>query len=80
MQARLTASGLDSADQRDTSCCYARQDKFWVEGTPDGAAWEVYTVLGDSPVFHDHDHGGPGCCGTAASGTGQPTAPGAKCC
>ncbi|MFQ5948239.1 MAG: hypothetical protein ACE5KX_05215, partial [Acidimicrobiia bacterium] len=25
------------------------QDKIWVQG-PDDARWEVYTVLGDSPV------------------------------
>ena len=36
MQARLTAAGLASADERDTTCCYARQDKFWVQGAPDG--------------------------------------------
>jgi len=25
-------------------CCYAVQDKVWVDD-PDGAPWEVYTVL-----------------------------------
>jgi catechol 2,3-dioxygenase-like lactoylglutathione lyase family enzyme len=33
-QARLAESGLASVDERDTTCCYARQDKFWVQGTP----------------------------------------------
>ncbi|CAN5712312.1 ArsI/CadI family heavy metal resistance metalloenzyme [soil metagenome] len=51
VQARLTGSGLGSTDERDTTCCYAAQDKFWVDETPDGEKWEVYTVLGDSPVF-----------------------------
>lgn len=49
-QTRLAAAGLASIDERDTTCCYARQDKFWVEGTPDGERWEVYTVLADAPV------------------------------
>ena len=31
-----------------TTCCYAVQDKVWVDG-PDGARWEVYTVLADAP-------------------------------
>ena len=50
-QARLAGTGLASSDERDTTCCYARQDKFWVEGAPDGEAWEIYTVLADSPTF-----------------------------
>jgi catechol 2,3-dioxygenase-like lactoylglutathione lyase family enzyme len=50
-QQRLAAAGLGSADERDVTCCYARQDKFWVEGSPDGERWEVYTVLADSPAF-----------------------------
>jgi hypothetical protein len=29
----------------------ARQDKFWVQGAPDGEWWEVYTVLDDSQTF-----------------------------
>ena len=51
-----------------------------VEGVPDGESWEVYTVLGDSQTFYDHDHSGPECCGADASQTGQPAESGAKCC
>lgn len=50
-QARLAAAGLASVDERDTTCCYARQDKFWVQGTPHGERWEIYTVKEDSPTF-----------------------------
>jgi len=28
-QTRLAATGLALADERDTTCCYAKQDKFW---------------------------------------------------
>ena len=38
-------------DERDTTCCYARQDKFWVQGAPGGERWEIYTVLEDSQTF-----------------------------
>src|SRR5215831_9819525 len=48
-QARLAEEGLAAVEERDTTCCYARQDKFWVKGAPDGERWEIYTVLGDSP-------------------------------
>jgi catechol 2,3-dioxygenase-like lactoylglutathione lyase family enzyme len=60
-QARLASAGLASVDERDTTCCYARQDKFWVQGTPDDEAWEVYTVLADSPTA-DGDCSGMACC------------------
>ncbi len=48
---RLAGHGLATSEQRDTTCCYATQDKFWVEGVPDGEPWEVYTVLADSETF-----------------------------
>ena len=46
---RVTERGLASFDEKDTTCCYARQDKFWVSD-PDGNRWEVYTVLEDVEV------------------------------
>jgi catechol 2,3-dioxygenase-like lactoylglutathione lyase family enzyme len=63
-QTRLAALGLASVEERGTTCCYAKQDKFWVEGTPDGERWEVYTVLADSPTFFSATDGEPECCGT----------------
>ena len=50
-QSRLAGAGLASVDERGTTCCYAKQDKFWVEGAPNGERWEIYTVLADSPSF-----------------------------
>ena len=45
-QERLTADGLRTAFESQTSCCYAVQDKVWVNG-PAGEPWEIYTVLAD---------------------------------
>jgi catechol 2,3-dioxygenase-like lactoylglutathione lyase family enzyme len=45
--ARLVGEGLDPDVQESTTCCYAVQDKAWVDD-PDGAPWEVYTVLADA--------------------------------
>lgn len=62
-QTRLAAAGMSSVDERGTTCCYAKQDKFWVEGSPDGERWEVYTVLADSPTFRaEGGEAGPECC------------------
>ena len=58
-QVRLAAAGLASVDERDTVCCYARQDKFWVEGAPNGEQWEIYTVLADAPAAPDQT---AACC------------------
>jgi len=44
---RLSDEGLAPDVQESTTCCYAVQDKAWVND-PDGAAWEVYTVLADA--------------------------------
>lgn len=47
-QRRLAGEGVDSVEESGT-CCFAEQDKIWVDG-PDGA-WEVYTVVADSGGF-----------------------------
>jgi catechol 2,3-dioxygenase-like lactoylglutathione lyase family enzyme len=45
---RLAAAGLPTRVEDGTTCCYALQDKVWVNG-PGGERWEVYTVLADAP-------------------------------
>jgi catechol 2,3-dioxygenase-like lactoylglutathione lyase family enzyme len=54
-QARLAGTGLAAVEEKDTTCCYARQDKFWVKGAPDGEQWEIYAVLEDSQTFWGQD-------------------------
>ena len=44
---RLTGEGLATATEDQVSCCFAVQDKVWVDG-PDGEPWEIYTVLADA--------------------------------
>lgn len=65
---RLSALGLFTEVQNDTTCCYARQDKVWVHG-PGQEPWEVYTVTGDSASYGaDPELTAAGCCtGTAAA-------------
>lgn len=63
--ARFAAAGLATKTEDDTSCCYARQDKVWVED-PDGNAWEVFVVKGDTEEM-----------GTGVSAVGTS---GAACC
>jgi catechol 2,3-dioxygenase-like lactoylglutathione lyase family enzyme len=67
-QARLAGDGLATATEENVTCCYARQDKVWVDD-PDGAPWEIYTVLGDSETpageLRSVDVCGAGACGMA---------------
>jgi catechol 2,3-dioxygenase-like lactoylglutathione lyase family enzyme len=39
--------GLITRDEMQTNCCYATQDKTWVND-PDGNEWEVFVVLKDN--------------------------------
>src|SRR3954471_1466572 len=80
-QSRLAAHGLATIDERSTTCCYAKQDKFWVEGTPNGERWEVYTVLADSATFSEPTAIGETCCGTEVTPGADPAAATpASCC
>ena len=69
---RLALEGLDTIESKGEACCYATQDKVWVHD-PDGAPWEVYTVLGDADTMTRI--AGPGetaeaaCCGETATAT-----------
>ncbi len=57
---RLSAEGLEPDVQESTTCCYALQDKAWVND-PDGAPWEIYTVLADAPQETDLGCSTEGC-------------------
>jgi len=68
-QRRLDTEGLDTATEEGVTCCYAVQDKVWVDD-PDGAPWEVYTVLADSDTPQQEqlrtvEVGGDGGCDCA---------------
>lgn len=54
LQERLAAAkaaGLVQREEIGTNCCYAKQDKFWVND-PDGVEWEVYYFHEDAE-FND---------------------------
>lgn len=82
-QARLAASGMATTTEENVTCCYAVQDKVWVDD-PDGAPWEIYTVIADA----DTDHGalrtadlcGPGACATNPEPTDPTAASVGHCC
>jgi len=76
---RLAEVGLASVEQRNTTCCYAKQNKFWVQGTPNGERWEIYTVLEDSQTFWGED-GGQGWAAVEATLDAGASASAIQCC
>jgi catechol 2,3-dioxygenase-like lactoylglutathione lyase family enzyme len=63
---RFKEAGLKTFTEENTECCYALQDKVWVED-PDGNAWEVFVVKGDAAVMDKQARAG-GCCTPSADG------------
>jgi catechol 2,3-dioxygenase-like lactoylglutathione lyase family enzyme len=59
---RLSAIGMAVDVEEGTTCCFAVQDKVWVDG-PDSSHWEIYTVLADASVA-DGLSGEGQCCTT----------------
>src|SRR6476619_798930 len=80
---RFKAAGLRTFTEENTSCCYALQDKVWVED-PDGNMWEVFVVKGEAAVMHDDAaKGAAACCAPgslAERGEPAPAPPKGKCC
>jgi len=80
-QARLAGEGLATAVEEQTSCCYAVQDKVWVDG-PGGEPWEIYTVLTDTEMpaclLGSAAPGEKACCATRPDLAGA--APGGNAC
>jgi catechol 2,3-dioxygenase-like lactoylglutathione lyase family enzyme len=81
-QARLAGEGMATATEENVTCCYAVQDKVWVND-PDGAPWEIYTVLGDSETPNGEPGATDACadgCATVEAPADQPDATVGQCC
>ena len=81
-QTRLAHAGLATAIEDGVACCYARQDKVWVDG-PSGEPWEIYTVLEDVEMPGGQlrtvdPETGATCCAVAEGDTAKAGA--ASCC
>lgn len=60
---RLSDQGLISVQRETSICCYANQDKFWVND-PSGYEWEIYVLLEDTEKKIDEKSG---CCATSSA-------------
>ncbi|HEU4407751.1 MAG TPA: ArsI/CadI family heavy metal resistance metalloenzyme [Polyangiaceae bacterium] len=81
---RFKSAGLKTTTEENTSCCYALQDKVWVED-PDGNAWEVFVVKGEAAVMGEgpvleKQAGGAACCVPKVAVEGEGGAKAGACC
>lgn len=54
LKTRARAADMALLDEGETSCCYARSDKYWLTD-PQGVAWEQFHTLDQIPVFSARD-------------------------
>jgi catechol 2,3-dioxygenase-like lactoylglutathione lyase family enzyme len=52
VQARLRQAGGNIIEQGQTSCCYAKSEKSWIDD-PAGIAWETFLTTGESTTYGD---------------------------
>jgi hypothetical protein len=50
--ARLHEAGGNVIEQGQTSCCYAKSEKSWIDD-PAGISWETFLTLGESTDYGD---------------------------
>lgn len=88
MQARLETASLPIEEQGNTTCCYAKSDKYW-SIDPQGVAWESFHTLDSTPTYGHTCQvadSSVSCCSPAAALVAPPKAektcsePGASCC
>jgi catechol 2,3-dioxygenase-like lactoylglutathione lyase family enzyme len=69
---RVKGAAVDLLEQKGTTCCYAKADKFWVRDA-DGMPWEMYTLLEDAQAETAADQ-------TLRQFLGQATGRAGACC
>ena len=52
IHARLRKAGGPVIEQGQTSCCYAKSEKTWIDD-PSGIAWETFLTTGESTDYGD---------------------------
>ena len=80
LRSQAQAASLALEDQGQTSCCYARSDKYWITD-PQGLAWEHFHTLGTIPIFgesHDTSVSQPATAACCAPST-KASAPTSSC-
>jgi catechol 2,3-dioxygenase-like lactoylglutathione lyase family enzyme len=80
--ARLRQAGGTVIEQGETSCCYAKSEKAWIDD-PSGISWETFHTTGESIDYGDgsgeneaRTTGAKACCVPSSA----PSSPASACC
>jgi catechol 2,3-dioxygenase-like lactoylglutathione lyase family enzyme len=76
---RFQGAGLKTRTEENTSCCYAVQDKVWVQD-PDGNEWEVFVVKADTDRMSDEPGASTCCAPSSNEAPAMGAKPGRGCC
>lgn len=85
IEAQIKQASQNVFEQKNTTCCYAAADKYWVQD-PSGIAWEAFHTLASAPVFGEHAVSADpatqtACCSPTVLSSQQQDAPAkASCC
>jgi len=72
LKAQAEAADMTLQDEGETTCCYARSDKYWLTD-PQGIAWEQFHTLDSIPTFSEAK-------AAVAPAAATPAAPASACC
>lgn len=80
---RMSAANISTHNDGETTCCYAKSEKSWVED-PSGIAWEAYHTMEDAQMFSGNESATEGACCTPETkgkpGCCVPSTKTAGCC
>ncbi len=51
---QMSQANISTHSDGETTCCYARSEKSWVED-PNGLAWEAYHTMADAQIYSGSD-------------------------
>ncbi len=57
----MSAANISTHSDGETTCCYAKSEKSWVED-PDGIAWEAYHTMEDAQIYSAGDAASEAVC------------------
>jgi catechol 2,3-dioxygenase-like lactoylglutathione lyase family enzyme len=58
---QMSRANISTHSDGETTCCYARSEKSWVED-PSGIAWEAYHTMEDARIYSSADAVVPEAC------------------
>ena len=70
MKANAVQADMALLDEGQTTCCYAKSDKYWITD-PQGIAWEQFQTLDTIPVFSEKRPAADAACCAAPAATVQ---------